>query len=306
MRKTLTNHFLFVVSMATVFLGCGTLSSVIAGPEALPDRSKDKVQMIEAPPPCDPRWYFSIGGNAEFNFGSGDFVNGESETFDAGGALFDVEIDSADYSDVYDQPFYSVEAEFGYVLTRHIEVFGQFKYSASIGTDRTEGSSVFFDIPGIGTGDIPIHSRFEDFESYGGQLGIRYFFLSKEAKLRPYVSLAAGATYVPSINVHTTADTTILGGPSDFEVFSGRFYDDSWVFTGTALLGLEYSFTCHFALGINGGVSYQTELDDDDSDLEEAIVAGNPFGIDASFVTHLNNGGDRWYAPVSVYAKFRF
>ena len=303
---TLTKLSIFAASIATAFFSGGIPTSILAGPEPLPDHSKDKVQMVEQPTVCDPKWYISIGGNAEFDFGGSDFVNGTSESFDLGLAFFDAQIESQDYTDVYDQPFYSIEGEVGYVVTPHIEVFGQFKYSGSPGSDRTSGSEVFFDIIGIGSGSIPLTSRFDDYESYGGQLGFRYFFLSKEARIRPYVSLAGGVTHVDSIGVATHADVSSLGGPSDLSIFEGAFFDESWVASGSALLGLEFRVTCHWAVGVNGGVRYETELEDDDHDLDD-LISADPFGLDLTFLKKTNNDvGDRWYCPVTGYVKFRF
>jgi hypothetical protein len=281
------------------------IGAVLAGPE--PISAKDKNPIVEVPTTCDPRWYVSVGGNAEFNFGGNNFNNGAHEHFAIPQtADIDVDLQSHDYNDVYNNPFYSIEGELGYVLTRHIELFGTFRYSASPGSDWTSGSTVFIDVPQNFTGTFPVRSKFGDFNSYGGELGFRYFFLPKETRLRPYFSLSGGASYVSSINVQTHADASSVGGPSDVTVFKGAFFDDSWVGTGAALLGLEYSMNCHWVLGLNAGVRYQSELQDSDRDLNRFNNGGTaPFDI--SFINKLNdNAGDRWSVPITGYIKFRF
>jgi hypothetical protein len=57
---------------------------------------------------------------------------------------------------------------------------------------------------------------------------------------------------------------------------------------------------------MNAGVRYQSELSDDDHDLNRVInqAAGV---VDLSFLRRLNdNAGDRWTVPVTGYLKFRF
>jgi hypothetical protein len=300
----LTNRFIKAAFLAICVAGAGPFTSALAGPEPIQDNSKDKA-IQEIAPVCDPRWYISIGGDAEINFGGNHFNKGADRDFSFGNlGTASVDIDSHDYNDVYNNPFYSIEAEFGYVLTRHIELFSTFRYVGSTGSDRTDGSSVTINLLRNINGTFPLHSDFGDFHSYGGEVGIRYFFLPKESRLRPYISLSGGVSHVDSINVTTRADFSSVGGPSNTVIFKGGFFDDTWVGTGSALLGLEYRVTCHWTLGMNAGVRYQSELDDNDRDLSRI---SNPGGVDLSFLKGLNNNaGDRWSAPVTGYVKFRF
>ncbi len=305
---SLTNKSIKFALLAGGLAAAGAFTS-LAGPEPLQASSKDK-EIQEIAPACNPRWYISIGGDAEVNFGGNDFARGESRTFSVPRiATVDVDIASQDYNEVYDNPFYSIEGEFGYVLTRHIELFGTFRYSASAGTELATGSRVFVDVPNVFTGNFPFSTSFGNYRSYGGEVGLRYFFLSSEKRFRPYISLSGGVSHVDSIGFETHADVSSVGGPADITLLRGTFYNDSWVGTGSALFGLEYRVTCHWTFGVNAGVHYVSQLDPNDGALNRIANAGGGMGgpFDLSFVNKVNdNAGDRWTVPVTGYVKFRF
>lgn len=244
------------------------------------DFSKDKIVQPVAPV-CDPRWYISIGGNGEFNASGTDFQNASVITLPNGFPIG--HINSHDLGDAYASAFYSVEGELGYVLSDRIELFGEFRYAAS-------ASSNWIHRAGVINAGAPtfIALKFDEYNSYGFQLGARYFFASKTARLRPYVSIAAGASHVDSIDAETGVE------PTDFVVSRTHFFDDSWVGTVTGLVGVEYSVSCHLAVGINSGVGYSSPLSEDDSELHGPVAKVN------------DDAGDRVYCPVAVYAKIRF
>src|ERR1035437_2809698 len=195
---SLINKSLTVALLAGCVAGVGAFNSAWAGPEPIQTSAKDK-EIQEIVPVCDPRWYVSLGGNADINFGGTDFNNAAHRAFSApNGGTVDIDINSHDYNDVYDNPFYSIEGEVGYVLTSHIELFGTFRYTGSAGSDRVTGSNVFVDIPRIVTGNIPLSTSFDDYSAEGGEIGVRYFFVSKEKRWRPYVSLSGGVPHVDS------------------------------------------------------------------------------------------------------------
>lgn len=265
----------------SIFLGIGLFIAagmfLFAGPV---DFSKDKIVQPQTPV-CDPSWYFSIGGDGEFNTSATDFQNGSVITAPNGVPIG--EIKSHDFNDAYDVAFYSIEAEVGRVLTDRVEVFGQFKYAASA------SNKWIHDAGKIDVGTVNFLAiRFDDFNSYGFQLGARYFFLPKDALLRPYVSIAGGASYVDGISVETAVE------PTTTVISRSHFFDDSWVGTITGLVGIEYSVNCHLAVGINAGIAYSSTLSEDDSDLQGPVAKVN------------NDVGDRVYCPVAAYVKFRF
>lgn len=306
--KTLTKLSLFAASVATGFFSAGMAPSVLAGPEQLPDHSKDKVQMVEQQAVCDPRWYISLGGSVDFQLG--EFSNGFSE-FGLGGEELDIE--SYDWDDVYDTAW-NIQGEVGYALTNHIELFASFRYTQA-SSDSVRETALF--IPGLG--DLDFVGKWDDYESWGGELGLRYFFLGKQSRFRPYISISGGATHVDDIGLRIeTADFPF--GP-DFTVYDGDFYDSTIVGTAAALLGVEFAVVpCKFFIGADVGVRWQSELDADDSDFEGVIPIGIPAGrpagegngdgfglIDISALHPLNDSDSEHFSiPVTIYAKFRF
>jgi hypothetical protein len=289
--------------------------TAMAGPAPLAVSSKDKEVQMEQAPVCDPHWYFTIGGGAEFDIGDSSLVNGFSLPFTAeipsfpGVTAARYEINSRNWNDFYDTTW-RIQGEAGYALTSHLEIFGLFKYAHA---DASSGFAGIGDIlifnPFIGnlTSTTPLSARFDDYSSYGGQLGFRFFFLPKQSRFRPYLSLSGGATHVDSINATIVADTTSIGGPNDFLFYRGGFFSDSWTASGAAMLGLEVSLACRWALGVEGGVRYESRLGQNDSDLKGLRFFDDEFATPLrSFRPVNDNAGDRWTVPVTGYVKFRF
>ncbi len=271
------------------------------------DRSKDKeVQMMQQAPVCDPRWYFSIGGGADFNVGDTS-INKKVDAF-AVAFFTNGFIKEHSYDDVYDTGW-RIQGEAGYALTEHLEIFGLFKYAHADAVNRTSGSAVVTDFSFFGgpTFVFPIGSEFEDYDSWGGELGFRFYFLPRAAHWRPYLAVAGGVSHVDAIGITTFADLSDLGGPRDQRVFNGAFFDETWIGSGSATLGLEYNVTCHWTVGVNGGIRYESKLSDDDRDLSrQGFRFGSTF-VPTNFATPSNNdSGDRWTVPVTGYVKFRF
>jgi hypothetical protein len=274
------------ILVASAFLFAGGFStSSFAGPEAI--EPKDKVVM-PPPPVCDPRWYVSIGGSADLQFGnfsSGvrDFAFGD-----------EVIVDSRDWGDVYEIGW-NIRGEIGYVLNDHIELFGGFRYQRADSNSVVEENA----IPNFG-------SRFElrwgDYESFGGELGLRYFFFTKQEKLRPFVSIAAGAASVDNIGLRVEG----LNFPSG-TIYEGAFYDGGVVATATALFGVEYDVTCHFAVRIDAGVRWESGLDQNDRDFNAFSGSTSFAGQVAYALRGLNDEeAGHFTVPVTLSAVFRF
>jgi hypothetical protein len=315
----LTTRFSAGLLAAALTLAAGILQPLLAGPE--PFRGNDKEVEI-VPAACDPRWYISVGGGVDIDTGS-EFSNGvHSVDEPLMGITTDLRVKSRNYNDVY-KDWYQVRAEVGYAITQHLEVFGTFNYTQADAQTIT-GSKLVISSPLIPiTGQIGFDfvSHFDDYQSYGGELGLRYYFLAKEARIRPYISLSGGATWVDAIGLHATTDFLGFG----FTVYDGPFYNDSVVGTGRALFGLEFAvIPCRFAVGVDAGVKYSSSLEGDDSGFqsnsttsglaafahERLQTNGSSGGIQSAFLSMLrplnDNGAERWSIPVSVYAKFRF
>ena len=294
-------------ALSALLLSAGFITSSFAGPESLRDNSKDKMVQAVEQPICDPRWYISIAGGADFDSGRTDLnkaVFGESIA-----PFTNAFIQEHKWSDVYDHAW-RIQGEIGYAWTEHLEVFGLFKYAHADATDRTRGSEVTTDFSFIG-GPIfhfPISSEWDDYSSYGGELGLRCYFFPRKARIRPYFQVSGGITHVDRIGIRTFVDESAVGGPSDQEVYDGGFFNDSWVATVGGAVGVEVALTCHWSIGAQGGVQYDGVLDDNDRDLNTAgFNFGGPFNTTFRFANGVNNdSGDRLYFPVSGYVKFRF
>ena len=277
----------------------------------MPDSSKEPAPMVEAQPDCSTRWYFSLGSGHEIDLDS-RFSSGHDEFFDFGGGdTADAHFLSRDYNDVFDN-WYNVIGEIGYAFTDNFEVFGNFKYTHAR-SRLVSGSEIEFDF-GIPF-DLELLSKWDDYTSYGGELGARYYFMRKGSPIRPYVSLSGGATFVDEIDLHVT--TEFFG--ANVVAYDGDFYDSTLTFTGTGMIGVEFNVTCNLAITLDVGLRYQSELDSDDSDFETGspAVAGivNQANGQGSFIEsallesgdHLNNSGaDRLVVPVTVAVKFKF
>jgi hypothetical protein len=182
-------------------------------------------------------------------------------------------------------------------------VDGLFKYTHADGETLT-GSDVTLHFSDSSDFVIPLISRFSDYDAYGGELGARYFICSPESRIRPYVSVNAGAVYVGCISLHTW--TNVLGEP--FDVIHDTFYDDSIVGTASAVFGLESRVTRSFSVGAEVGLRYETPLCGTDLFSSDSLTSGGSIiGLGSlSGLNNLNDAGDRLVIPVSFFAKVRF
>jgi len=277
-----------------LLLGCFAASAIgalFAGPEPIGESSKDK-NMVEqaAEPECN--WYVSIGGGVDLDYGGTDFVREHTIPGNFGTTFH---IPATSWNDAFDTP-YHIQAELGYALGRHVELFGRFNYDAADG----QTTDAYVHIARVG---LELANKWDDYRSYGGEVGLRYLFLSRDHCIRPYISLSGGATRVDSIGVTVRAADNVGNIHTGDVLFDGAFYGNSTVATGSALAGLEVKVTRCFSLGADAGVRYESKLSGDDNDLNRANLGG--FGF-----PNLNkvndNAGDRLFCPVTVYAKIRF
>lgn len=303
--KTLTRVLFIAAGL------CAASANVFSGPEPLGAGKESKeVQLLPAPV-CDPRWWISVGGGAEWDIGSTDFSRDFHFTrfgFITGAGPFSVSERSPalEWDDVYDTTW-RARGEIGFALTQHLDIFGAFNY-AHADSAGFQDWGVFSVSAFFGTATFPLRAKFDDYDSIGGELGFRYYFLSRQARFRPYVSLSGGASHVDNIDINVVANAAGLGGPDDSPYFSGPFFQETWVGTGTAVLGLEANLTCHWTIGVNGGAHYQTRLEQDDTELRRfRTFGGVPFlGGTTRIGTANDDVGDRWTVPVTGYVKFRF
>lgn len=297
MTKTLTKPFVCALNLlALVF----TFGSAYAGSA---DYSKDKA-IVQPAPVCDPRWYISIGGGLDLDYQATNFVNGTNFEPYAGNPTDQIRLGGHTYDSVFGDTLYRIQGELGYVLNDHIELFGLFKYAGGYG-------DTFGDIDYETSSSYPIKTYFGEYRSWGGELGLRWFFFPKQNEawhVRPYVSISGGATFVQSISVDSEYS---YGTNSYLPAFKGNLYDDSIVGTGALMIGLEVPINCHWSFGVEGGVRYESKLDSTDVirrtfgyyDTNPALLGS--YNVSANAANY-NDAGDRLYFPANIYLKFRF
>ncbi len=324
--STYLNRFIHG-SAAALLLATGF--PAFADKEILDAKGPDKNPPILEQAAPQPRWYFSLGAGTDFDLDSA-FVNGVDEDFNnvlpfnaatAPGGIFipgkgpdgsgNLHIRNRDFHDAYDD-LIRINAELGYRINDYWEVFLLFKYthadantlsgsSLTIDFDEDDGG---FPFPG---GDLRFDfvSRFDDYDAYGGEIGARFFFFQPESRIRPYISVQGGATYVEQIDANVWVLNPFIGD----EVEGGLgaldidFYSASVVGTVAGLFGAEFKVTERFSITADIGLRYYMELCDDDDDLNDFSEGGAPFGLDLESV---NNEGYRLAIPVTISAKFRF
>ena len=144
-------------------------------------------------------------------------------------------------------------------------------------------------------GDQALTGALSDYQSYGGELGLRHYFAPTRGiilnSVRPYVEGRVGLAQVDDIAIEGAQ----LGG----DAFNGgapvAFYDDSLVGTAAGLVGFETPLTRYSTIALETGVRYSGGLDSDNS----VLAAGNP-------LAGINNGGERVTIPVMLRGRYRF
>ncbi len=275
-----------LLAAGIVLLG---LSRAFAGPEPIVDTGKNVVQQAE--PECN--WYFSLGGGFDVDYGGTDFVREHTIPSLAGIATFHNSATSWD--DAFDTP-YRIEGEFGYALGQHFEFFGRFSYSEADG----QSTESYIAVNNIG---LETENKWDDYRSYGGEVGLRYHFLSRDHCIRPYISLSGGVSRVDNIGVTVRAANNTGGFNAGDVLYDGAFYGNSTVATGSVLTGLEVRVARCFSVGADAGLRYHSKLAGDDDDLRQSTPAGFFF---PNLDKVNNNAGDRLFCPVTFYAKIRF
>ncbi len=312
-KKTLTKLSAVALLAATGLVA----TSAVAG-TATVDNSKDKKAVIEQKPK-EPKFYFSLGIGTDVDYRATPFSEetktgaasiGAGNGFSPGTArIGNLRTERRRYDSIFPYEIengpYRIQGEFGYVASRYGELFGMVKYT-HMGSDAGRiGTATFGDVldangavaqAGFKT---PVNAEFDDYDSIGVELGVRLFLLPKESRLRPYVSFAGGATYVSDIDARFT-----LGDGST--IFNGGFYQGGVVATGSILTGVEFALTKNFSVGAEGGARYEFPLQQRDRDLDAIGIGGGTGNTNNTSLNGINNAGDRFYLPFTVYGKVRF
>ena len=225
----------------------------------------------------------------------GDFVNAAEETFAVagtiGGAAFSANIgfntEERDFDDVYDRPIV-VGLGLDYGLSDSGEIFGSFRY-VHAGGDEFDALNVTaagtidgtaFAVAAVLTGE------FDSYDEFGVDVGYRHF-LNPGQKFRPFVSVSAGLKHVDDIDL----DLTFAGTP----VTKIKFFDSAITYAVGLGLGFRYDVAEGVAFGLETGIRFEGDLDDDDTDLA---------GL-GSF-ENINDDGDRLEIPLMARLTIQF
>lgn len=244
--------------------------------------------------PSEGKFSVSPMAGTSFTVG-GDFVNAAEETFAVagtiGGAAFSVNIgfktEERDFGDVYDQPIV-VGLGLNYGLSSNGEVFGSFRY-VHAGGDKFDALNVTaagtIDGTAFAIGAV-LTGEFDSYNEFGVDVGYRHFF-NPGQKFRPFVSIGAGLKRVDDSDLDLTFNGT--------SVAKIKFFDSAITYTVGLGLGFRYDMAKGVAVGLETGIRYEGDLDDDDTDLT---------GL-GSF-ENVNDDGNRLEIPLMARVTIEF
>ena len=257
--------------------------------------NKDNKNVIQQPPPSEPKFYVDLTGGAEFDIHATKFLSDGNTTFTgAGGGPIRARLRSEPFENVHD-PVVDANAEIGYKILPYVSLFTGFTYSHGNGHDRRIGSVLDEDgavLGGLGN-RYDLYARVGDYQAYAGRAGVKVALprtlldlIHAPKAISPYFSLSGGGKYVESQEISFVSGTrlTIVDTPY------GTLFGNSWVFTGLATFGYELKLTRNFSVILEDGYGYDTKLQ-----------RGNLPGING-----VNRDGDRLYSTVSLGAKLKF
>ena len=156
------------------------------------------------------------------------------------------------------------------------EAFATFAYGKYNGTHRIVGS----------VSGYPLTARFSNPDAFDIEGGLRYY-MRPEGPLRTYVAGAAGMRFLEATTVNLSV----------FEV--GLSLDNLPYFKRSSLFivggdtGVSYGISNMFELGAELGLRYQTKPGAE-------VLFADPK------LSGVNDTGNRWSLPVSVFVKARF
>ncbi len=204
----------------------------------------------------------------------GDWVESASVSGTIGGSNVTGTLSAPfqDFGDVYDQPF-SVGITFNYGLSSTAEVFGGI-HSTRARSDEFDAINV--DAAGTVGGtavaaSTVITGEFDDYHELGIDGGYRQFFRPGK-RFRPYISGSLGLKHVDYIELD------LIHKPTGAKIDDIKFYDSSVTYTLGFGLGFRYDASPNISLGLETGLKYAGDLDDDDRDMSSSAIGTNDSG----------------------------
>ncbi|NNE57564.1 MAG: hypothetical protein HKN36_05610 [Hellea sp.] len=206
----------------------------------------------------------------EFSAGAEEFTGGNilPRVVGTGG-----QINKVEYKDAYDTAWRATGGISYDVAPRTTLVARGFYKQAQSADDTITGFT--------GNGGTAVTGNFSDMNSYGAEVGFREYLSNHNgpAKLRPYMGATVGAAYLESVDFENgSANGNAFAGP--IEVF-----DNQWVPTASAVVGLEMPVSSSFSMGVESGLRYEGKRESDTANFETT---------------------DAYSVPVTLRGRFRF
>jgi hypothetical protein len=232
------------------------------------------------------RWNIEAGVGPEFIVG-GDAVTGDRTH--AGFTAPVTALNTVSMDTAYDTG-YRADIGGSYAFTPNRKLTGQVYYSQADGKDVALGLQ----------DDVELRGQMSDYKSYGVEAGLRQYFRPAPMPLvhsvRPYVEGKVGAAHIDSIRLENIRGVTPVDPLTPTTL---SMYDDGWVPTGAALVGVETPLFNRMTVGVETGVRYAGKPKSDNSDFAD------PTSFNGRY-SGLNNGGDRWTVPLTIRGRYRF
>jgi hypothetical protein len=217
------------------------------------------------------RWTIAVQGGTDSEI-SGDVIKSTT------GTLLDrtVEVESQSYRNVY-RPNLRGQLMIGYGVNPNQEIVARGSYYKS---DAAEGQ---FFLVGTFEGS-ELFALLDPYEEYGVELAYR-FYLASRTRLKSYIAPVGGVRFLDRVLISFSAPERGSG------IANLPFYKSSSVGVFGADIGFTYDLGQTFYVGLEAGIRYQTKRS----------PSTLPPGISG-----MNEGGERWSAPVVVSLGFRF
>ena len=190
-----------------------------------------------------------------------------------------IRLNETSYDDVYGRmELYKLGV--GYRLSPRTEV--------AVNIVRSRSSSEIVDIGTVGTANVPLPVKFDDYGYWGIEGGQRFFFA--RVRFTPFVGYLAG------INRHGDIRGAFINVPPSltpgYVAQDGKFFEKSWAFslgpTGGVLIGIgPFEVMAEAQLRFMGGLS----------DVDWLVEEG---------LRDINSESERWSLPLLVGARIRF
>jgi hypothetical protein len=258
----LTAHRVFAGLAAAALITCASSASAQAGSQAPPTYPSADVEQP---------WSF------EFAIGFDNSISGNINS-SAIGVLNgqNVAVLKNSYEDVYGTGLH-MRFGGGYLIDEVSELRATFTLQ-SLDADLTK------------MGDIGLSSLFgqyDDYKSFGLDVGFRLYTTGIERTIRPYVEATAGMAFIDEIDVLLVAPTVNLSGNAT------DFYDRTAAFALGANAGVLWQASNRIGLFSQLGLRWMTGLSEVDN------LAGT--GLES-----INDNSARWTVPFLVGIRARF